>query len=124
MSLDDSPWQPDDTPAADPYLEWVFSEAHDIEYWVVRDGRLVPAESSDLERIAEWERERSAVPRLHQWERQKVPARPPSVVVRFVAWCAGLRRYAVWAHPAGPKAIETIVESDDSSRRRSDAATR
>ena len=127
MNLDDAPQQPDDSDdSADPYWEWVFSEAHDIEYWVVREGRLVPAERGDLERIAEWERERAALPRLHQWERarKRQPARGISLVTRFVSWCAGLGSRAVGKHPGEPKSTERVRMSagDGVRRHRSDVA--
>lgn len=129
MGMDDTPWQPgDDDDSADPYREWVFSDAHDIEYWAIREGRLVPAERGDLERIAEWERERDALPRLRQWEREKQSVRSPGVVVRVAAWCVRLGRQATRAYRTQPKATEHIQTSTSAShgvpRRRSDVAPR
>ncbi len=122
MTMDDTPRQRDDNDdSADPYLEWVFSGAHDIEYWVVRDGRLVPAENGDLERIAERERERASVPRLRQWEREKGAGRSSGVFARFVTWCAGLRRHPARPHFARAQAserIETSTTASDSAPRR------
>ncbi|HEX6797807.1 MAG TPA: hypothetical protein VF116_08850 [Ktedonobacterales bacterium] len=60
MSMGDALWQRDDEGATDPDVEWAFFGAHAIEYWVVRDGRLVPADGSDLERIAASARRRRA----------------------------------------------------------------
>ena len=116
MSMDQGPRQSGDD-SADPYLEWVFSGAHDIEYWVVRGGHLAPADSGDLERIAEWEREWNALPRLRQWEweREREPVALHGVFVRLVAWCAGLGRRAVRTHPAVPGGTERIQTTTSAS---------
>lgn len=94
MSMGDELWQRNDEGATDPDVEWAFFGAHAIEYWVVRGGRLVPADGSELERIAERERERAVQARLLRWEREQRGAHQPGVVARFVWRCRGLLRRA------------------------------
>lgn len=112
MSMGDELWPPGDDGAdgaTDPDVEWAFFGAHAIEYWVVRDGRMVPADGSELERIAERERERAAEARLLRWEREQrhVHRRRPGVVVRFVSRCRGLfRRAPARGRPARVGAAE------------------
>lgn len=123
MSMGDEPWRPDDDGAADPDVEWAFFGAHAIEYWVVRDGRLVPAKGSELERIAECERELGAQARLLGWERERRRrGHQPSVIARFVWWCRGLVRSAVPAHLVEPKT--TASQGESAPRRQSDVAHR
>ena len=45
--------------------------AHDIEYWVRRGNRLVPAAAEDIAQIQEWERELAAHARLERWRRDE-----------------------------------------------------
>lgn len=107
MGMSDEQWQPEDDSTTDPDVEWAFFGAHAIEYWVVRDGRLVPADGSELEHIAERERERAAEVRLLRWERGQRQTRQPGVVVRVVSWCRGvLWRGPESVHRAGPKMVE------------------
>lgn len=54
-------WDGDDLP--DPW-----EGDHDIEYWVWREDRLVPAASDDLARIQEEERTREALFRLEHMQ--------------------------------------------------------
>lgn len=110
MSTGNELWQPGDDGAdgaADPDVEWALFGAHAIEYWVVRDGRLVPADGSELECIAERERERAAEARLLRWEREQRRARSPGVVARFVWRCYALfRRGSGHGRPASASATE------------------
>lgn len=121
MTDDEAPWQPGDE-SADADVEWAFSGAHDIEFWVVREGQLVPAESADLERIAERERERSALPRLRTWERDQRHEHRPSVTSRIVSWCRGFSRRVRKARPAEQLAVESNHEG--TSRGQQNAARR
>ena len=47
---------------------------HDIEYWVRRGNKLVPATEDEVAQIHEWERESSALARLPLWEQQQTGA--------------------------------------------------
>lgn len=40
--------------------------AHDVEYWVRRGNRLVPATANEVARIHAWERERTTLARLER----------------------------------------------------------
>lgn len=121
MGMSNGPWPPDDDRVTDPDVEWAFFGPHDVEYWVVRDGQLVPAEDSELERILERERERAAQGRLLRWEREQRHARRPGVVLRFVSWCRRLfRRAPAGVHRAEPTTTEG--HADQATRRRSDIA--
>lgn len=72
-------------------VEDAFGE-HDIEYWVRRGNRLVPAAAEDIAQIREWERELAAHVRLEQWRRDERRARrwrvrfPRRALVRCEAW--------------------------------------
>lgn len=124
MRMDDRPWQPsgDSEDRADPDMEWAFFGVHDIEYWVVRDGRLVPADASELERIAEGERERAAQARLLRWEREQRYDQRPGVIARFVAWCHDLARHPQHVPATKPPVVER--SGDGTPHRRSDVARR
>lgn len=63
-------------------VEDAFGE-HDIEYWVPRGNRLVPATEEDIAHIQEWERERIAQARL---------ARLKEAEYRSSRWPARLRQ--------------------------------
>lgn len=121
MSMDDEPLAPDDG-AADSDVEWAFFGVHDIEYWVVRGGRLVPADAAERERIAERERERSALPRLRRWEREQRHARLPDALGRVVWWCRGLLQRGAHVRAVEPRAAEGRGHS--MPRRRTDVAQR
>ena len=64
--------------------------AHNIEYWVRRGNKLVPATADEVAQIHEWERESSARARLALWTRAEVrpwPARLLSgVPFRYAMW--------------------------------------
>lgn len=119
MSMGGGPWELGGD-ATDPDVEWAFFGPHDIEYWVVRDGQLVPADGSELERIAEWERERAARARLLRWEREQAPVRMPSVFVRLVSWCRGLSRRTARVRRAESRVVEG--QGDGTPRHWSDVA--
>ncbi|HEU5439061.1 MAG TPA: hypothetical protein VFU88_07205 [Ktedonobacterales bacterium] len=57
-------------------VEDAFFGDHDVEYWVARDGRLVPADPDEVACIQAWEHERAlaAVRARHlgRWRRSRV----------------------------------------------------
>jgi hypothetical protein len=60
-------------------VEEAFGE-HNIEYWVRKGNKLVPATEDEVAQIHEWERESSARARLALWKRAEVrpwPTRQP-----------------------------------------------
>lgn len=59
-----------DVPREDAELdvEDAFFGDHDIEYWVHKDNRLVPATDDEVAEIQEWGRESSALARLDTWK--------------------------------------------------------
>jgi hypothetical protein len=63
---------------------------HNIEYWVRRGNKLVPATDAEIAQIHEWEREASARARLALWKRSEAcpwPARLlHGVPFRGVMW--------------------------------------
>lgn len=120
--MDDESWLPGDG-ATDPDVEWAFFGVHDIEYWVVRDGRLVPADATELERIAERERERAAQARLPHWERAQRQERRSGVIARFVSRCRGWLRQSS-ARVRLPEPELDAGQGESTPRRRSDVAHR
>lgn len=52
---------------ADLDVEEACFGAHEIEYWVREENRLVPATADEIAQIQEWEREQSAHLRLQRW---------------------------------------------------------
>lgn len=78
--------------------------AHDIEYWVRRGDRLVPATEEDIARIRAWESQRVAWSLVAQWEREE--RRP---VRRWLArWRGWLRRDA--GHFGEERQIRDVAE--------------
>lgn len=122
MSMGDGPWQP----AGDAVMsdaEWTVFLTHESEYWVVREGRLAPADAAELERIAERERERTAQGRLLRWERERRrKARPAGVIARFVCWCRAVGLSVGRGNHASADVFEG--SGDVPSRHPSDAARR
>lgn len=58
--------------------------AHDIEYWVRRGNRLVPATEEDIARIRAWEDQRVARSLVGRWKRDE-----RRLSRRWLAWCRG-----------------------------------
>jgi len=56
-------------------VEDAFGE-HDIEYWVRRGNRLVPATAEDVAHIQEYQRELIAGARLERWQREETRRSP------------------------------------------------
>ena len=84
-SYDDE--QPHDDAELD--VEDVFGD-YNIEYWVRKGNKLVPASEDEVAQIHEWEREASARARLARWKRAE--ARPwPARLLRGVPF-----RGAMW----------------------------
>jgi hypothetical protein len=74
-------------------VEECFGE-HDVEYWVRRDNRLVPATADEVARIHAWERERSMLARLERLKdeerrRRTVMFRLRIVIRRFLLHVPG-----------------------------------
>lgn len=68
------PFPPFSSDAGDELnVEDAFGE-HDIEYWVPKDGRLVPATPEEVAEL----REREALRRLNRWRRGRMDAQPAS----------------------------------------------
>lgn len=78
--------------------------AHDIEYWVRRENRLVPATAEDIERIRAWESQRVALLLVERWEREQ-----PHPLGRWLARCRGWLRRATrrLAETRIPKAAQS-----------------
>lgn len=55
-------------------VEDAFSD-HDIEYWVRKGNKLVPATDDEIAQIREWGRESSALVRLALWKHMQVRSR-------------------------------------------------
>lgn len=55
-------------------VEDAFGE-HDIEFWVPKENRLVPATDEEIAQIQEWERERGAMRRLARLKEAERPNR-------------------------------------------------
>jgi len=92
-------------------VEDAFGE-HDIEYWVRRGNRLVPATHDDLARIQAWESERIARALVERCERAARRPWPLRLALR-------LRRLIAARHPrdAGPPPLgaphpETAATAD------------
>jgi hypothetical protein len=82
-------------------VEECFGE-HDVEYWVRKGNRLVPATEAEVERIRAWERDRMTLARLER--RKEEERRRRSVIYRLRAvvrrWIPNAsRRQRLERHP-------------------------
>lgn len=84
--------------------------AHDIEYWVRRDNRLVPATEEDIARIRAWESQRVAWSLAAPWEREE-----RWLVRRWLTRCRGwLRREA--GHFGEGRQVRGVAEERRAAR--------
>jgi CheY-like chemotaxis protein len=83
LQMQNQPGYVDDEPQDDSELdvEDMFGD-HDIEYWVRKGHKLVPATNDEIAQIHEWERESVALARLALWQRRR--GFPRSVVARLL----------------------------------------
>ncbi len=94
-------------------VEEAFGE-HDIEYWVPKRNRLVPATDEEIAQIQEWERERVAMRHLARLKEAERPNR------RWNARLSGhLRALRLWrsrsAHNAAQARSVAPMTSHDES---------